>query len=179
MAADNDLALGQIVEAITKSRFWPDSCIFVVEDDPQDGFDHVDGHRTVALAISPYTKRHFVDHRNYNQTGMVKTIELMLGLPPMTQLDLSATPMRNCFQGKRDVTPFTSLPNQIALDEMNPALEKLHGKARYWAEKSLALKLDKGDEADEDTLNRILWHSVRGYDTRYPEEFTGSSTEGD
>jgi YVTN family beta-propeller protein len=179
MAADNDLALGQIVEAITKSRFWPDSCIFVVEDDPQDGFDHVDGHRTVALAISPYTKRGFVDHTNYNQTGMVKTIELMLGLPPMTQLDLSATPMRNCFQEKPDVTPFTSIPNQIALDEMNPALQKLQGRARYWAEKSLALKLDKADEADEDTLNRILWHSVRGYDTPYPEMFAGSSTEDD
>src|SRR5262249_18288997 len=88
MVADNDLALGRIVEAVSRSRFWKETCIFVVEDDPQDGFDHVDGHRTVALALSPYTKRKFVDNTCYNQTGMVKTIELILGLPPMNQLDL-------------------------------------------------------------------------------------------
>ena len=109
MVADNDLAVGQVVEAITKSKFWPKTCIFIVEDDPQNGFDHVDGHRTVALVISPYTKRKFVDSTNYNQTSMVKTIELLLGLPPMNQLDLSATAMRGCFQDKPDLTPFTSL----------------------------------------------------------------------
>src|SRR6185436_5008808 len=98
MVADNDLALGQVVEADSKSKFWPKLCIFVVEDDPQDGFDHVDGHRTVGLAISPYTQRRHVDSTCYNQTGMVKTIELILGLPPMNQLDLAATPMRNCFR---------------------------------------------------------------------------------
>ena len=97
MVADNDLALGRIVEAVSRSRFWPKTCIFVVEDDPQAGFDHVDGHRTVALCISPYTRRHVVDSTQYNQTGMVKTIEMILGLPPMNQIDLSATPMRNCF----------------------------------------------------------------------------------
>ena len=85
---------GRSSRRVSKSKFWADTCIFVVEDDPQNGFDHVDGHRTVALVISPYTKRKFVDHTNYNQTGMVKTIELILGLPPMNQLDLSATPMR-------------------------------------------------------------------------------------
>ena len=100
MVADNDLALGRIVEAVSKSKFWPETCIFVVEDDPQNGFDHVDGHRTVALVISPYTRRKFVDHTNYNQTGMVKTIELILGLPPMNQLDLSATPMRRLLPGR-------------------------------------------------------------------------------
>jgi DNA-binding beta-propeller fold protein YncE len=168
MAADNDVALGQVVEAITTSKFWKDSCILVVEDDPQNGFDHVDAHRTVALAISPYTKRHYVDHTNYNQTGMVKTIELMLGLPPMNQLDLSATPMRYCFQEEPDLKPYKALPNRIDLTEMNPPVEKLHGKAKFWAEKSMALNFEKGDEADEDTLNRILWHSARGYDTPYP-----------
>src|SRR5262249_308510 len=156
-----DLALGQVVEAITKSKFWPDSCIFVVEDDPQDGFDHVDGHRTVALVISPYTRRGYVDHTNYNQTGMVKTIELLLGLPPMNQLDLSATPMRYCFQNTPELSPYTCRPSQLALNEMNPELKNLRGKALEWAQKSLALKLDKGDEADEDTLNQIIWHSVR------------------
>jgi DNA-binding beta-propeller fold protein YncE len=175
MVADNDLALGQVVEAISKSKFWPDTCIFVVEDDPQNGFDHVDGHRTVALVISPYTKRKFVDHTNYNQTGMVKTIEMILGLPPMNQLDLSATPLRGCFQDKPDLTPYRALASKIALDEMNPPLKKLDGPALRWAKESIALDLDDADAADEDTLNRILWHSVRGYQTPYPAQFAGSA----
>ncbi|HXG12620.1 MAG TPA: alkaline phosphatase family protein [Gemmataceae bacterium] len=177
MVADNDLALGQIVEAVSKSKFWPKTCIFVVEDDPQNGFDHVDAHRTVALVISPYTKRRYVDSTNYNQTGMVKTIELILGLPPMNQLDLSATAMRDCFQEQPDLTPYTALPNKIALDEMNPPLEELKGAALHWAKKSLELSFAKEDEADEDTLNRILWHATRGYDTPYPEQFAGRRVE--
>jgi len=177
MAADNDLALGRIVEAVSKSKFWKETCILVVEDDPQNGYDHVDGHRTVALAISPYSKRKFVDRTNYNQTGMVKTIELMLGLPPMNQMDLSATPMRNCFQEKPDLTPYTSVGNKVALDEMNPPLKTLTGKARFWAEKSLALNLQQGDKADEDTLNRIIWHATKGYDVRYPEEYAGATDD--
>lgn len=172
MVADNDLAVGQIVEAITKSKFWPKTCIFIVEDDPQNGFDHVDGHRTVALVLSPYTRRKAVDSTNYNQTSMVKTIELILGLPPMNQLDLSATPMRGCFQENPDLTPFKSLPNQIPLDEMNPPIKKLKGKALYWAKKSMELDLQKEDQADEDTFNRILWFSTRG-ETPYPAEFVG------
>jgi YVTN family beta-propeller protein len=177
--ADNDLALGQLVEAVSKSKFWPETCILVVEDDPQNGYDHVDGHRTVALVISPYTKRKFVDSTNYNQTGMVKTIELMLGLPPMNQLDLSATPMRNCFQATPDLTPYTAVPNQVPLDEMNPSLASLTGKALYWAKKSLEIELEEGDAADEDTFNRILWHAMKGYDTPYPERFTGTRVRGE
>jgi YVTN family beta-propeller protein len=169
MVADNDLALGRVVEAITKSRFWKDTCIFVVEDDPQFGFDHVDGHRSVAQVISPYTRRKFVDHTNYNQTGMVKSIELILGLPPMNQLDLSATPMSNCFQPDPDLTSFTSVPNRVPLDDMNPRLGQLDGPALYWAKKSLELDLDEADDADEETFNRILWHSVRGPGATYPE----------
>jgi hypothetical protein len=179
MVADNDLALGRIVEAVSKSPFWKETCILVVEDDPQNGYDHVDGHRTVALAISPYTKRKYVDHTNYNQTGMVKTIELMLGLPPMNQLDLSATPMRNCFQDQPDLTPYIAVGNKVALDEMNPALERTTGKARFWAEKSLALNLREGDKADEDTLNRIIWHATKGYEVPYPEEYAGGKDEDD
>jgi hypothetical protein len=177
MVADNDLALGRIVEALTSSPFWPNMCIFVVEDDPQAGFDHIDAHRTVALALSPYTRRRFVDHTCYNQTGMVKTIELMLGLPPMNQLDLSATAMRNLFQSKPVMTPYRCLPTRIPLDEMNPALGQLQGPALYWAKKSLTLNLDEGDSADEDTFNRILWHAVRGYSTRYPQEFAGKTED--
>jgi YVTN family beta-propeller protein len=173
MVADNDLALGQIVAAVSKSKFWPDTCIFVVEDDPQNGFDHVDAHRTVALVISPYTKRKFVDHTNYNQTGMVKTIELLLGLPPMNQLDLSATAMRDCFADKPDLTPYECVPNRVKLDEMNKPLGVLTGPALEWAKKSLQLDLEEGDAADEDTLNRILWHATRGYRIPYPEEYAG------
>ncbi len=162
MVADNDLALGMVVEAMSKSKFWAKTCIVVTEDDPQNGFDHVDGHRTVGLVISPYTKRKAVDSTCYNQTGMVKTIELILGLPPMTQLDLSATPMRGCFTDKADLTAYTAVKNKIALDEMNKPVAKLEGKAKEYALKSLALDFEEEDKADEDTLNRILWFSVRG-----------------
>ena len=175
MVADNDLALGQVVEAVSKSKFWKETCIFVVEDDPQNGFDHVDAHRTVALVISPYTKRKFVDSTCYNQTGMVKTIELILGLPPMNQLDLSATAMRNCFQEMPDLTGYTARPARIALDEMNPPVNRLKGQALHWALKSLELNLDEADAADEDTFNRILWHATHGESKSYPEQYAGSS----
>ncbi len=168
MVADNDLALGQIVEAVTKSRFWPETAIFVTEDDPQNGFDHVDGHRTVGQVISPYTRRGSVDHSFYSQIGMVKTMELILGLPPMNQMDLAATAMRGCFQDEPDLRPFTARPNQVPLDEMNPDSTALSGPALYWAKKSMELDLDDVDDADEDTLNRILWHAVKGYDVPYP-----------
>ena len=167
MVADNDLALGMVVEAVTRSRFWAKTCIIVTEDDPQNGFDHVDGHRTIGLVISPYTRRKAVDSTCYNQTGMVKTIELILGLPPMTQLDLNATPMRGCFTGVPDLTPYTAVPNEIPLDEMNKPVEKLEGKARKVALQSIELDFDVEDRADEDTLNRILWFSARG-DQPYP-----------
>jgi YVTN family beta-propeller protein len=171
MIADNDLALGRIVEAVSRSKFWPRTVIFVVEDDPQFGLDHVDGHRTVALAISPYTRRRFVDHTLYNQTGMVKTIELILGLAPMNQLDLSATPMRALFQAKADLTPYRAAPNRVPLDEMNPPLKALTGPRLYWAQKSLELDFSEADQADEETLNRILWHAARGYDAPYPQSW--------
>jgi len=130
MAADNDLALGMVVEAVSKSKFWPRACIVVTEDDPRDGFDHVDGHRTVGLVVSPYTKRKAVDSTCYNQIGLVKTIELMLGLPPMTQLDLSATAMRGCFADRPDLTPYAAVKNKIPLGEMNKPAEQLEGGRR-------------------------------------------------
>lgn len=172
MLADNDLALGRVVEAVSRSRFWPRTCIFVIEDDPQFGMDHVDGHRSLCQVISPYTRRRFVDHTNYNQTGIVKTIELILGLPPMNQLDLSATPLRSCFQEAPDLTPFTAVPNRVPLDEMNPPLEQLRGQALHWAKKSMELAFDKEDKADEDTFNRILWFATRGEEP-YPERKVG------
>lgn len=167
--ADNDLALGQIVEAVSHSKFWPETAIFVVEDDPQAGLDHVDGHRTVAFCISPYTKRGLVDSTHYTQTSLLRTITLIFDLPPMNQLVLAANPLLHCFQEQPDPTPYKARPNNIPLDEMNPKIATLRGKQRYWAKKSMELPLDDIDRADEDTLNRILWHSVKGYDTPYPK----------
>ena len=167
--ADNDLALGRIVEAVSRSKFWPETAIFVVEDDPQNGFDHVDGHRTVAFAISPYARRRVVDSTNYNQTGMIRTMELILGIPPMNQLDASATPMASSFTEEPNLAPFEAVSNNIPLDQLNPDMPAIRDTRQlHWAKVSMDLPLDDVDEADEDTLNRILWHSVRGRDDTYP-----------
>jgi YVTN family beta-propeller protein len=167
--ADNDLALGRIVEAVSHSKFWADTCIFVVEDDPQAGFDHIDGHRTVALVISPYTRRRAIDSTNYNQTSMVRTVELILGLPPMNQLDASATSMANCFAATSDPTPYDSAPNQIPLDRLNVKLSAIRDPRQlHWAQESAKLDLEDVDRADENIFNRILWHAMRGSDDTYP-----------
>jgi hypothetical protein len=157
------------VDAITQSRFWKESVIFVVEDDAQDGVDHVDGHRTVAQVISPYTRRGSVDSTFYTQVSLVRTIEQIFGLPPMNQFDLAAAPMSNCFSDSFNPAPFKTLPNQVPLDEMNPALSALKGEARYWARQSLLLDFSSPDAADEEVLNRVIWHATRGYNTPYPQ----------
>ncbi len=118
--ADNDLAFGRIVEAISHSRFWKETCIFAIEDDPQDGWDHVSSFRTTAYVISPYTRRGAVVGTQYNQPGILRTIELILGLPPMNQMDAAATPLFDCFQDKPDFTPYDAVPNNIPLDRLNP-----------------------------------------------------------
>jgi YVTN family beta-propeller protein len=167
--ADNDLALGRIVEAVSRSKFWAETCILVVEDDPQAGFDHIDGHRTIGQVISPYSRRRGVDSTNYNQTSMVRTIEQILGLPPMNQFDATATPMASCFGDKPDLAPFEAVKNNIPLDRMNPEAATISDpRQRHWAEVSMTLPLDEIDQADEDTLNRILWFSQRGNDGTYP-----------
>jgi len=166
--ADNDLALGQIVEAISHSKFWNETCIFVTEDDPQAGLDHVDGHRTVGLVISPYTKRGNVISTYYSQINMVRTMENIMGIPPMNQFDLAAEPMEDCFHTTPDFTPYKALPSNIPLTEINPPLESLKGEALHWAKLSLQQDLDDVDLIDEDTFNRIIWHSVRGYNVPYP-----------
>ncbi len=166
--ADNDLALGRIVEAVSGSKFWPETCIFVTEDDPQDGLDHVDGHRTVGLVISPWSARGSVISTYYSQINMVRTIENILGLPPMNQLDLSSEPMFDCFQETPDFTPYRVQQNNIPLEEINPPLSALKGDALYWAQKSMEQDLDEVDRIDEDVFNRIIWHAVRGYSVPYP-----------
>jgi hypothetical protein len=166
--ADNDYALGQIVDAVSHSKFWPETAVFVVEDDPQAGLDHVDGHRTVALCVSPYTKRGYVDSTFYNQTGMLRTMELILGVPPLNQIDMASTPMLNAFTDRPNLKPYMARRNEIPLNEMNPELTSLKGRQRYYAEQSIRLPLEDVDQADEDTMNRILWHSVKGFHTPYP-----------
>jgi YVTN family beta-propeller protein len=168
MVADNDLALGQIVEAVSKSKFWKETAIFVVEDDSQAGLDHVDGRRTVSLCISPYTRRHSVESTMYNQNSILRTIELIFGLPPMNQFDLVATPMNDCFTDKPDFTPYTVLPNQIPLNEMNPKIGSLKGKQKHWAKESMKIPLDDVDMGDPKVFSKVLWYSVKGYSTPYP-----------
>ena len=167
--ADNDFALGEIVEAISNSKFWNKTAIFVTEDDPQAGLDHVDGHRTVGFVISPYTKRKEVVSTYYSQINMVRTMENILGIPPMNQLDKAAEPMSDCFTETPDFTPYQVVQSNIPPDEVNPPLSGLSGKQLSWAKKSLEQDLDDYDRIDEDTFNRIIWHAMKGYDRPYPE----------
>jgi len=120
MLADNDLAVGKVVEAISKSKFWPKTCVFVNEDDPQNGFDHVDGHRSLCLVVSLIPSAGKSSARFNNQTSVLHTMELMLGLPPMNQFDAMSPVMRECFDAKADLAAYAALPNKIPLDEMNP-----------------------------------------------------------
>ena len=167
--ADNDLAMGQIVAAISHSKFWTNTCIFAIEDDPQMGFDHVSSYRTTAYIVSAYTRRHAVVHTEYNQTSLIRTIELMLGLPPMNQLDATATPMFDCFTEQPDFTPFTAVPNQIPLDQMNPELKAIKDPIqKKFAVASNKLPLDDADECPEDLFNRILWNAQKGSGVEYP-----------
>jgi YVTN family beta-propeller protein len=179
--ADNDLALGRIVEAISASRFWAKTCVFVVEDDPQSGYDHVDGRRTVAFVVSPYTRRKVVVRSEYNQTSLVRTIELMLGLPPMNQMDASATPMSDCFVDVPDLAAYRCRPATAPIDETNAKLDDIRDPAqRRWAEKSMELALDELDamgEEGERTLNRIVWYAMKGWGTRYPEEYVSEDED--
>ena len=169
MVADNDLAFGQIVEAVSRSKFWKETCIFAIEDDPQAGWDHVSGYRTTAYCISPYTKRHTEVGTQYNTTSLVRTIEQILGLPPMNQFDATATPMTDCFTAAPDFTPFTARTNNVPLDQMNPDPKKVSDRLlRKQAYASARLPLTEADKCPEDTLNRILWHALKGSQTPYP-----------
>jgi hypothetical protein len=166
--ADNDLAFGQILEAVSHSKFWTNTCLFAIEDDPQNGWDHVSGYRTTAYVASAYTKRNAVVSTQYNHTSLLRTMELMLGLPPMNQMDATATPMFDCFTSTPDFTTFDAVTNNVPLDEMNPAPKKISdAQRRKDALVSARLPLDKPDQCNEDVLNRILWHATMG-DKPYP-----------
>jgi YVTN family beta-propeller protein len=167
--ADNDLAVGQVVEAVSHSKYWKDTCIFAVEDDPQNGWDHVSGYRTTAYVASAYTRRGTVVDTQYNQTSLLRTMELMLGLPPMNQMDATATPMFDCFTNTPDFASFTAVTNQVPLDQMNPEPNKISDpRLRKDAYVSSRLPLKQEDQCPEDVFNRILWDATKGPRTPYP-----------
>ncbi len=167
--ADNDLALGKIIDALTKSRFWDSTVVFVTEDDSQSGWDHISAYRTGALVISPYSRLGKTVSTNYNQISLLRTIEQILGLPPMHAIDATAVPMFDCFNDTKTIVPYTFLPNRIPLDEMNKGLSSLNGKALYYAQQSQEVMVGEGiDNGKDDLMNRILWFAMKG-EVPYPK----------
>jgi hypothetical protein len=173
--ADNDLALGRIVEGLSHSTFWKDMAILVVEDDAQDAVDHIDGHRTVAMVASPWARRGVIDSTFYSLPSMVKTIELMLGLPALSMFDLVATDMRASFRGAGeapDLAPYTALEPAQSLYEVNVKVGDISGpfakERRAAARESARMNFSEPDAAPSDRLNRMLWHDARGWDVKYP-----------
>jgi YVTN family beta-propeller protein len=162
--ASNDLGIGKIVEACSKSKYWKEMAIFIIEDDGQDGPDHVEAHRTEALAISPYTRRHKTVSTFYTTTSLLRSMELILNLPPMTQYDAAAVPMYDAFGSKADITPYTALPAQINVMEKNKptAIGALESSKMDFSAP------DKLTAAQVAQLNRILWHTMKGPNTPYP-----------
>ncbi len=167
MVADNDLALGRIIETITRSRFWDSTVIFVSEDDSQSGWDHISSYRTTCQVISAYSNLGKTIHTNYNQTSMVRSIEQILGIPPMNVIDATALPMFDCFGSKQKSYNYQLIANTIPLNEMNKPLAQLNGKARYYAKLSASKAFKDVDGGDDDLMNRILWFNAKG-DKKYP-----------
>jgi hypothetical protein len=167
MVADNDLAVGRIIDAISHSRFWDSTVVFITEDDSQSGWDHVSPYRTTGLVISPYSVLGKTVHTNYNQTGMVRTIEQILGLPPMNVIDATALPMFDCFTGVRSGFQYSHVANIIPLDRMNKPLAALKGKAASYARASANQAFKDVDGGDDELMNRILWFDAKG-EAPYP-----------
>jgi YVTN family beta-propeller protein len=159
--ANNDWALGQLVERVSHSRYWPETVIFVIEDDAQNGPDHVDARRTVGLVISPYTKRKAVDSTLYTTSSMVRTMELLLGLPPMTQFDAAAMPMYASFDTWADLTPYKHLSPQVDVNELN-------GRRAVGAKLSMEMDFSEYDRTPMFALNELIWKSIRGADSEMP-----------
>jgi hypothetical protein len=159
--ADNDLAIGEFVEYLSKSPIWKESVVFILEDDAQNGPDHVDAHRSPVYIAGGMVRRHFVDHTMYSTTSVLRTMELILGLPPMTQYDAAAQPMWRCFSGEADGTPFSSLPSNVELTDKNTAWNE-------WAKKSADIDLTREDRVPEQLFNEILWKGIKGANSPLP-----------
>jgi YVTN family beta-propeller protein len=168
MLADNDLALGRIVDVVSHSRFWSSTLILAVEDDSQNGVDHVDGHHTVALAIGPMVKRGAVDSHFYTQLSMIRTIQGLLGIEPSTRFQQNAQAMESIFTHSLDLGTFNAIIPKVALDAMNPPMSALSGKQRWGARKSSLMNWNHVDDIPTAVLNRILWWDHAGYDSGYP-----------
>jgi hypothetical protein len=158
--ADNDLALGRMIEALSRTPFWRSTVVFVLEDDAQNGPDHVDSHRSPLLVVSPWSKGG-VTHRWANTTDVLRTIEEILGLSAMSQFDHYGRPLRDVWRDTPDLRPYAALTPSIPLTERNTATGPD-------ARASARLALDFEDQADEDTFNRILWRAAKGPSAPYP-----------
>jgi Phosphoesterase family len=161
MVAENDLALGLFVEGVSKSKFWNETAIFIIEDDAQNGSDHVDAHRTVALCISPYTQSGKVDSTMYSTASVLRTMELILGLRPMSQFDAAATPMYNAFQNKPKLDGYTHVVPDVNMKVVNLA-------SAYGAKLAETWDFSKEDAIDDLIFNEVIWRSVRGPDAAMP-----------
>jgi len=159
--ADNDYALGMIVEGVSKSKFWPSTAIFVIEDDAQNGPDHVDSHRSPMLAISPYTRRGVIDSTMYNQSSVLRTMELILGMRPMTHFDAGARPLYAAFSPTPNNAPYAAEKPRISVTDRNPPRSAT-------AERSAKMDFDEADEIDDDELNEILWIAIKGTEPPAP-----------
>jgi hypothetical protein len=160
-AADNDLAVGMFIEHLSKSPIWKESAVFVIEDDAQNGPDHVDAHRTTAYVAGPFVKRGFVDHTMYSTSAMLRTMELILGLPPMSQYDAAATSMFNCFMPQANLQSFQSVAANINLNDKNKANTKT-------AMLSGQIDLSKEDKVPDMLFSMIIWKAVKGEDAVMP-----------
>jgi hypothetical protein len=168
MVADDDLALGRIVERISQSAVWKNSLILVTEDDAQNGVDHVDGHRTIALAIGPHVRRQAVDSNHYNHSSLIRTIQDIYKIPRRTRAYEAARPMTSVFTATANPAPYKRLEPKVALDEMNPPLRALAGWQLWGARQSLAMNFKDIDDIPYDTLNKILWWDAKGWDKPFP-----------
>ena len=168
MVADNDMALGKIVDAVSHSPFWKDTAILVEEDDSQNGLDHVDAHRSIFYAISPYARHGgYVDHSYYTQVDALRTVEQILGLSPMNQMDLAATPMRSLFTDHADLTPYTAVAPTL-VSTVNPPLSALTGVRRAWAQVCTEMDFSRPDAVDDSLLNHAVWYASTGFARPYP-----------
>jgi hypothetical protein len=168
MVADNDLALGRVVDGISKSKFWSKSLVLVVEDDAQDGVDHVDGHRTVALAIGPFIRRNVVDSNNYNQVSMIRTIQEIFKIPARTRYLAASRSMTSMFTAQADTSPYQHIVPKQDLEQANPPLKALAGRQLWAARESLKMNFRDLDDAPQETLNRVLWYDAKGWNTQFP-----------
>jgi hypothetical protein len=152
--ADNDLAVGRLIDHLSHSPVWQDCAVFILEDDAQNGPDHIDAHRSTAYLAGPYVRRGFIDHTMYSTTGMLRTIELILGLPPMSQYDAAAIPMWRSFTPQANTTPFTHTEALVDINEVNVAVNAL-------SRESDSFNLAAADLVPDLQLNRILWRSIK------------------